>query len=181
MACAPLAVLLAAALAAAPAPPPSADEVLRDQVETLLETIDTPIGADRWRALGPGAAPVLAGTAQAAAALPSTRSRAIAALGVVDSAEAARVGQALAADPEGHPVVRATALRVLGSVLAPARLRAVAEPVMAGARPLMVRAAAAEVLARGGGSGACDAVRARIAREGEVEREAFHRAADLCR
>ena len=181
MACHALALLLAAALTAPPAPPPSADEVLRDQVDTLLETIDTPIGADRWRALGPGAAPLLAGVAQDAAVLPSTRSRAIAALGVVDAAEAARVGQALAADPGGHPVVRATALRVLGGVMPPAPLRAAVEPLLSSARPLMVRAAAAEVLARGGGRGVCDAVRAHIAREGEVEREAFHRAADLCR
>jgi hypothetical protein len=175
--------LLAALLSVALAAPPraAADEELKNRVEAYLDTMDTPISAERWKALGPGAGPILAALATSETELPTTRARAVSALAAVDGTEGARVGKVLASDPEGHPVVRASALRVLGGLLPPAQLRSAVGPVMNSARPAMVRAAAAEVLARNGGPEACAAVKARIAEEGEEERGKFHRSSTLCR
>src|SRR4051794_14226493 len=94
------ALLLAAALlAAAPATQQGAatqqvasqemtDAEIRSSVQSYLGSIDTIIGADRWRALGPKAAPILEELANDHDRLPTRRARALEGLSFVGSTNA---------------------------------------------------------------------------------------------
>src|ERR1700730_6797185 len=53
------------------------DDQIRDQIETYLGAIDTPIGIARWRSLGPRAAPFLEAIAESPKELPMRRAKAI--------------------------------------------------------------------------------------------------------
>ena len=168
---------LAAASAGAPATAPS-DEEVKGQVEAYLGSIDTPIPAERFRALGPRAATVLAAVSRSPAEFPTRRARAVAALASVGGGEATAVARELAL-AEGPFVVRAAAVESLGRLLSPAELAAAVGPLMRGAREAGLRAVAAETLARGAG-GDCAAVRSQVAAEAEAERGKFHRALSAC-
>lgn len=172
---------LALALVLAAPQASTSDAALRETVDAYLNTIDTPIAVERWKALGPAAAPILAEVAADPAELSVTRARAVWALAVVDAAAAAPVARKLADDGAAPPVVRTHAVRALGRVLPAAQLRAAVAPLMRSDRVPEVRAVAAEVLARHGGRAACADVRAQIEAEPADGRPAYHRAADLCR
>ncbi|HKA89941.1 MAG TPA: hypothetical protein VKE22_19905 [Haliangiales bacterium] len=158
----------------------SAQDDVRTQVEAYLGTIDTPIAADRWRALGPAAAPILEATARDGGAMPSRRARAVEALSFVGAPGAADLMIELARREGEPPIVRASALRGAGNLLPAARLVAAARPIMEGAADLHVRAAAAEVLARRAPREACSPVRAQVAREPSDRALAFSRALAAC-
>src|SRR3954467_13546337 len=71
---------------------------VREQVETFLSTIDTPVTAQQWQALGPAAAPVLMEIASSQQ-MPSRRARAVEALGMRRDAAAANLVSRLATGP----------------------------------------------------------------------------------
>jgi hypothetical protein len=59
------------------------DDQIRDQIETYLGAIDTPIGIARWRSLGPRAAPFLEAIAESPKELPTRRAKAVEGLSAV--------------------------------------------------------------------------------------------------
>ena len=171
-----LALLL---LAAAPSPGAPPDSSLRQTVETYLGSIDTPIPPARWRALGSGAPAVLAAIARDPARLPSTRARAVSALGEIGGPQAAEVAQELAL-AEGPFAVRVAALEAVGRVLARSQVSAALSPLVKGAKEARVRAAAALALARHGTPGDCVTVQAQADSEAGNDRLRYARALAAC-
>jgi hypothetical protein len=169
--------LLAAALHAVPA---MTDAEVRGRVEALLGAIDRPVRAEQWRALGPAAVPALAEAAAGNDRMPTTRSMALGALASLDPVQAEPLARALA-DADGAPLtVRETAVRVLGRMLPPARLRSALAPVLRAAPDAALRAVAAETLARHAPGMACPEVMDQASLEAAGDRAAFERAAALC-
>src|SRR4051812_3979713 len=128
-----LAALLAVPRPRAPAPessltqpaPQLSDAEIRERVNTYLGTIDTPISAERWRALGPRAADVLAAIATDGEDFPSRRAQAVHGLVMAAPAQATAVVTRLAQD-EAQPVsVRIAALHGLSRTSASPQAAAV--------------------------------------------------------
>ena len=67
------------------------DQEVAQRVDEYLGTIDTPITADEWRALGPRAVNPLAAVATDTEALPSRRGKALGALTALGGARARQV------------------------------------------------------------------------------------------
>jgi HEAT repeat protein len=186
----PVASALLATLLAAPAglqnrPPPGTTvtarpERVRAQVESYLDSIDTPVRPDQWRALGPDAAPVLEAIAQDPKKLPTRRARALAALAVVGSPRAPQLIINLAQRESEKSVVRMSALRAAGELLDPAGLVVAVKPVLEGAKDTRVRATAAGVLAKRSPKEGCASVRTQSAREKGDDRAPFARALRDC-
>src|SRR3954453_12286481 len=94
-----LAALLALPRPKQPAPEPGltqpapqlTDAEIRERVNTYLGTIDTPIRAERWRALGPRAADVLTSIAIDGEEFPSRRAQAVHGLVMAAPEQAAAV------------------------------------------------------------------------------------------
>ncbi len=158
----------------------SAPDDVRSAVEAYLGSIDTPIGADRWRALGPAAAPILEEIARDPDRLPTRRARALEGLSFVGSPGAAALMVELLGRETEPPVVRTSALRGAGALVDASRLLAVVRPVLERAADAHVRAAAAEVLARRAPREGCAPVRDQAAREPSDRRLAFARALRAC-
>jgi HEAT repeat protein len=158
----------------------AAHDDARPIIDSYLGSIDTPIGADRWRALGPAAIPTLAAISRDRGQLPSRRARALEGLALAGGDAAAPVLVEVLARADEPPAVRAGALRGVGVVLDGARLVAVVAPVMDGAADPHVRAAAAEVLATRAPREGCAPVRDRAARERPEWRLAYARALRAC-
>jgi hypothetical protein len=190
--------ILAAALLAAlpglalafPRPPPQAPgseppapltgEALRSRIDAYLGSIDTPIGPERWRALGPEAAQVLAERAASPDELPTVRARAVGGLAAVGGPRAEQVLGDLARK-EGEPyVVRATAMHGAAQVLPEKKAVRLLRPLMEKAPEARLRAAAAEALARGSRA-TCPAIEAQAGREKVRDRVRFERALARCR
>ena len=173
---APVALLAASLLAAGG----MTDAEVRVHAEALLGAIDRPIPADAWRALGPAAIPVLEEIAASGDQMPTTRSAAVDALAAADPSRAEPVARALVDDEAAPPSLRSTAVRALGRVIAPDRLRSALAPVMRASRDRALRAAAAETLALRAGRDSCPEVMDQVDLEPPAGRPAFHRAAALC-
>ena len=156
------------------------DAEVRAHVEALLGAIDRPIPAERWKALGPAAATVLAEVAASGDQLPSRRSMALGALASVDPAQAEPLARALVDSEDAPLTVRETAVRVLGRTLPPTRLRSALAPVLRAAPDAALRAVAAETLARHAPGTACAEVMDQVSLEPAGGRVAFERAATLC-
>jgi HEAT repeat protein len=169
--------LLAAALHAAPV---MTDAEVRGRVEALLGAIDRPVRVEQWKALGPAALPVLAEVAAGGDRMPSARSMALGALAAVDPGRAEPLARALVDADDAPDTVRETAVRVLGRMLPPARLRAALAPVLRAAPNAALRAVAAETLARHAPAMACGEVIDQASLEAAGDRVAFERAAALC-
>jgi hypothetical protein len=168
----------AVARIAASATRPQAPDV-RSQVETYLDSIDTPISDERWRALGPQAPVVLEEIARDPSRLPTRRARAVSALGVVGTDRSRELMLALARD-EGEPaLLRASAVHAAAPTLATPveTLR----PLLERAKNPRVRAAAAEALVLRSPALACATVQKQVAREKASQRPAFRRALAGCR
>ena len=184
-------VLLIAALIATPRAPRSAtqpsapaeqgalsDAEVRERIQGYLGAIDTPVSADRWRALGARAAPMLEAIIADPAQFPSTRAKALD--GLVASAPdraSAWVGK-LARDEKEPVIVRVAALHGAGQVLQEQRALTELRPVLRSAKSAGLRAEAADVISRK--KGGCVEVREQISREKTEHREAFRRALDRC-
>jgi HEAT repeat protein len=165
---------------ASPALPARPAAEVRVQVETYLDSIDTPIRPEQWRALGPEAARVLEELAQDPKKLPTRRARALSALAVVGSPRAAKLMIAIAQKDSEKAVVRMSAVKAAGMLLDPAGLVAAVKPVLESARDVHVRAAAATVLARRNPKAGCGPVRTQSAREQDATRAAFAQALGAC-
>jgi HEAT repeat protein len=156
------------------------DAEVRAHVEAMLGAIDRPIPAERWKALGPVAATVLAEVAASGDEAPSRRSAALGALASVDPARAEPLARALV-DSDGAPLpVRETAVRVLGRTLPPTRLHSALAPVLRAAPDAALRAVAAETLARHAPGSACAEVMDQVSLEPAASRVAFERAVARC-
>ena len=163
----------------APTKDPSAAEVA-SRVRAYLGAIDTPIPAERWRALGPRAVAPLEAVVRDLDALPSRRAKAVEALSVLGGARAKHLVLETARSENEPFGVRASALRGASRLLAPADLVKQLRPVMEGAHDPTVRATAAEVLARHAARSSCQAVRAQAEREGSAVRGQFRPALVRC-
>jgi hypothetical protein len=102
------------------------------------------------------------------------------ALGAVDAAEGERVARTLAGSTGAPRAVRETAVRTLGQVLGPSRLRATLAPLLRGAPEPGMRSVAAETLARHGTAESCAEVLDQAALESPADRVRFERATLLC-
>ncbi len=167
-----------AAAATAPAEQLS-DSEIAERVRTYLGSIDTPISAERWRALGPRAVPALEAVVRAKG-MPSRRAKAVGALSALGGTRARKVVLETARSEEEPFAVRASALRGAGRLLAPKDLAKELRPMLEGARDPSVRATAADVLARHAGSSSCEAIRVQAAREGNDQRAQFSPALERC-
>jgi len=150
-----LVILLAAALlrsGRARAEP--TDPEVRARVEGLLGAYRAVTVAE-WRALGPGAAPVLEAVARDARTLPTWRARALAALGVVRPTAAAPLVRQLASDTAAPALLRSAAVDASPGVLG-AETVAFLAPFLRD-RDEVVRQRSAEALAAAGIAG-CRAV-----------------------
>ena len=163
--------------ATAPQPQLSADEV-RERIGAYLGSIDRPITADEWRALGPQAGSALEAIATDADAFPSRRAKALEGLVAVAPDRASRLVGRLARDEQEPVVVRVAALRGAGEVLSPAKALVELKPVLRSARSAGMRATAADVLSRR--RSGCAAVREQAAREAAEHRGAFDAALARC-
>jgi HEAT repeat protein len=163
---------LLAVLAAAPAAPATgptgiatpAPDALRARVEAYLGVLDRPIPEASWRALGPGAVPILEEIARTSPAS-WRRANALLALAILGGERAEGVLLAHARDGSAPWSVRAAAARGAGHLLPADRALAGLRPVLERDRDPRVRAVAAEALARRAGPAGCAAVRAQAARE----------------
>ena len=180
-----LAALIAAPRAprASPAPEQPAQEQLsdaelRERVEGYLGAIDRPIGAARWKALGPQAAPLLEAVIADEAQFPSRRAKAVDGLVAAAPDRAAAVVGKLARDERQPSVVRIAAMYGAGQVLPSPKAVSELRPVLRTAKSRGIRAQAAEVLARK--QGGCAEVRGQVEREQAENRDAFARAMKQC-
>jgi hypothetical protein len=152
---------------------------IRDRAEAYLHTIDTPITADQWRALGPTAADVLEPVIQNAQEFPTRRAAAVGGLVYAAPTRAAALVGSLARDENQPIVVRVAAMHGAAQVLPSSKLVAELKPVLQGADNAGLRAAAADVLARHGKTAGCTAVKAQAARE--QSKAGFEKPLDRCR
>ena len=152
-------LVLGAALAlSSPVRAAPADAGARARVDGLLGSY-RPVTVAEWRALGPAAAPELEAVARDAAALPTRRARALAALGVVRREAAAPLVRQLASDRSVPPLLRSAAVDVAPGVLG-AETVVFLTPFLRDP-DVVVRQRAAEALAASGSAG-CRAVLAEV-------------------
>jgi len=151
---------------------------VREQVDTFLSTIDTPVTAQQWQALGPDAAAVLMEIASTRTHLPTRRARAVEALGMRKDAAAAALVSGLVAAAGEPRAVRMAAVRALPQV-ARDRAQATLAPLLQD-RDLHLRAAAAGALSTLGADG-CKLVAQRLQRETGEERALMERNSAACR
>ena len=184
-------VFLIAALIATPRPPRTgatpqepaqqeqlSDAELKERVQTYLSTIERPISAGRWKALGPKAAPILEGVIADGAQFPSIRAKAVDGLIAVAPDRAGGMVGKLARDETEPVVVRVAAMHGAGQVLSSPRAVNELRPVLRSARNPGLRAQAAEAMSRS--KGGCTEVRDQVAREAKANRGAFERALKQC-
>lgn len=172
-------LLLGAAVGAAPASA-SVPQQTRDKVEAYLGTLDTPIPASQWKALGESGVTVLDEIARSSSALPTRRARAVAAAGLIGGPTAQRLAQELATAQTAPAVVRAAAATAVAHVLPAAQATPTLEKVLASDPSLTVRRAAAEAVVQVAPE-RCGALRETVQRESSSHRPAFSHALEKCR
>jgi HEAT repeat protein len=160
--------------------PALSDDEVAERVDAYLGTIDTPITADEWRALGPRAVDRLASIAVDTDSLSTRRAKAVGALSVLGGARARQVVRDTVRSEDAPFAVRASAIRGLAQLLGPQALAKELQPVLHGARETPIRATAAEVLAGHAGTTGCSAVKTQVAREPPQARAQFSRALKKC-
>jgi HEAT repeat protein len=156
------------------------DDEIRDRIETYLGTIDTPISIERWRALGPRAAPFIEAIVASRKNLPTRRAQAIDGLSAVGGATAPALLTGLSRGEDEPLVVRLSAVRGLGRMVKGAKLAAALKPVLEGAKDARVRGLAAQTLAEHAQKQSCGAVKAQALREDDEAREHYQRALARC-
>jgi HEAT repeat protein len=156
------------------------DDEIREQIETYLGTIDTPISIARWRSLGPRAAPFLEEIAASPRALPSQRALAIDGLSAVGGDRAKGVLAQLARGEEEPLIVRLSAVRGMGRVERGNGLAVALRPVLEGAKDARVRGQAAAALAEHAAKSGCAAVKAQAQKEDEEARVHYRKALARC-
>lgn len=159
---------------AEPAPTAPAKGDLRSQVEALLSGYERVPTAEDWKRLGPEALEVLEAIFQDPKALPSTRTRAVASMALVDNPAAVQRLVAISADSSVDEQYRSTAALALGRRGGPGAFEAV-QPLLddPSAR---VRDAAARALGSLGTPKARQVLELRLEKEEDpVVREAIQR------
>ena len=162
------------------APAALSDDEVRAQVLAYLSTIDTPIRAAAWQALGARAEPILREIISNRDNFPTRRAKAIDGLTAVGGAAAAPVFREFARSESEPLVLRLAALRALAQVTEPRALVAEMAPLLTGAGDSRVRASAGEVLVRRSGRGNCGLIRAQAANEPADNARHFERVLTLC-
>ncbi len=175
------ALLLAALLAAPSARAEPTDEEVRAQIAAFLGSIDTPIRAEQWRALGPKAVPILQELAEDHDKLPTRRARALEGLSHVGHDREGKLMVAMAASESEPPVVRMSALRGAGRLLGPKRLVAGLRPILESSSDSHVRATAAEVMAHRNPKAGCASIADQVNKEPADRRLAFRHAMKACK
>src|SRR5215467_1718950 len=132
---------------------PLAEEEIRARIDTFMGTIDTPIPAAQWRALGTRGAAILEGMAQDPNLRPTRRAKAIAGLSAIGAESSSAVLVSLAGSAEAPLNVRLSAVYAIPGVVAAPQVAPTLQPFLQGSDNLHVRAAAADVLSRHGGCG----------------------------
>jgi HEAT repeat protein len=141
------------------------DDEVRARVNAYLRSIDVPVSAAEWQALGPRAVPLLEQVYASGQDLPSRRAAAVAGLAAIGGSRArALVLKAAQSDAEPF-AVRAAALHAAPRLLDAQELARELTPVLEKAREPSARAAAAEVLARFAPRDACAAIRLQADRD----------------
>ena len=184
-------LLLMAALIAAPGParnrrapekpaaePQLSDVELRERVEAYLGAIDRAVPAERWKALGPRAAPLLEAIIADSSQFPSRRARAVDGLVAASPERAGAVVGKLARDEKEEGVVRVAAMHGTAQLFPSPRALNELRPVLQSARSAGLRAEAADLMTRK--KGGCAEVREQVARESARHRGAFDRALKRC-
>ena len=126
--------------------PVLSDQELRGQVDAYLGSIDTPIGAEQWKGLGPRAGAILEGIAKNGDELPTRRAKAVDGIAGLKWEPGLATVRALAADEAAPPVLRFSSVRALGAVLPKAQAERELKALLEGAKDARVRAVAGEVL-----------------------------------
>jgi HEAT repeat protein len=156
------------------APPLKSQAGLRDGVNALLTGYERVPTAEDWKTLGPEALMVLEQVYADAAALPSTRSRAVASMALVDNPEAAARLRTIIDDPKADVQYRSHAVRALAFRVGEQALPQL-ETALADSAPAM-REAAAMALGRLKSPAARRSLEGRLPNEAdEAVREALHR------
>lgn len=153
------------------------DEEARERAASYVRTIDVPVTADQWRALGPRVVPFLESVAVNGQQLPSRRAAAVSGLAAIGGERSRNVMVTIAQSQEEPFAVRAAAVRGAPCVLGTKDLVRELRPVLERAREAPMRATAAEVLAGTAPQIACPAIRAQAGRE---RGDHFRRALDRC-
>jgi HEAT repeat protein len=185
-----LAVAFAVVLAVripTPKPQPNADQPatelsdadLRAQIDTYLGSIDTPIRAEQWAALGPRANPILEQIVRANA-MPTRRAKAIDGLAALNGPDAPALFSEVARNEKEPVTVRLAAVRGLGRVASEARVSSALQPLLQHAKDPRVRAAAADQLVQRTNGKSCNLVRAQVSRESANGKLHFARALSRC-
>jgi hypothetical protein len=184
--------ILIAALLATPRPPrggpaPEApaqqqpqltDQQVQDRVRAYLGTIDRPISAEKWKALGPRVAPQLEAIIADNKEFPSTRAKAVDGLVAAAPDRAAALVGKLSRDEQQPVVVRVAAMQGADRVLSSKRTLTELRPVLRSAKSAGLRAEAADVISRK--QGGCADVRDQVGREATEHKGAFQRAMKRC-
>jgi hypothetical protein len=157
----------------------SADEV-RQHVEGYLGSIDTPITANHWKALGPRAVPLLERIAMDQNELPTRRAKAIDGLTALGDTRAPALFKHIASQDSEKINVRFAAVRGLAQVTPPAQAVTSLKPILQGAKDSRVRALAAEQIAIRSRGKSCDLVKAQLDRETDAARGHYGRAMKQC-
>jgi HEAT repeat protein len=157
----------------------SADEV-RQHVEGYLGSIDTPITANQWKALGPRAVPMLERIATNQNELPTRRAKAIGGLAALGDTRGPALFKRIASQDSEAINVRFAAVRGLAQVTPPAQAVTNLKPILQGAKDSRVRALAAEQIAVRSRGKSCDLVKAQLDRETNDARGHYGRAMKQC-
>ncbi len=178
-----IALVVLSASADAPAASPASDAAkdshVRAQVNAYLGS-EEPATRERWRSLGPRALPFLAKVASDQDASPQRRAKAIRGIAAVGSASDTQMLLELA-KTESQPLpVRIVALRTGAKLLPPKQRLATVRPMLKGARPVLVRAAAAEIMTRQFPKRECGVVQAQVDREKAKDRHLYQGAMRRC-
>lgn len=164
--------------ATAAAPTVQADEAaLRETLVSLFGVIDGPVTPAMWRALPPEALSLLERIAEGRGRA-GERARALEGAAALGSSGA--IHRRLASDGSTPFAVRAAAIRGLGVLVPPARLKAELSSLLERDPDLRVRSTAADTLARTSPAEGCASVRAQSGRERADGRPAFQRALAAC-
>lgn len=173
-----IAATLALTLAAPNLSSPADDAAIRARLAPLLGAIDRPTPLEAWKRLPPEAQPVLEAIAGDPRELPSRRAAALSGLAVLGAD--GTLHRRLAEDRSAPYLVRARAVRGLGTLLPATERSAALRRLLTDDPDVRIRAAAAGTLTLSSPAEGCGAVKAQSLREPLGEREGFERALAAC-
>lgn len=155
------------------------DEEVKNQLNALLGAIDTPIGAESFRALGRRGARLLLGIAKNGEEFPTRRAKAVDGLSQMRWTPAATLLRELAKDEAQPIVVRFSSVRGLGYLSSKTQVVRELTILLEQAKDPRVRAVAAEELSHRT-TGGCAQLQKQLAREEADVRGMFGRAQANC-